>query len=211
MQPIFGYVPLCYLHIKSLPVSNSSWCSSHPRSTLIYYRRFPNMFYLLVVQHSSDKNPVMTPISSLGPTHSNSRNLSCTSCLEGALDVKNKQTFPQFPHCARTPVGSTPNTYVTIVRRKDSTQENFGRHVEAYLQKRVDASNAHSQRHPSNSAARKMAGWFDWNFLGRALSSRLQQNMVGWLRCNFCKTRRTLLTVKFDTRVNMPCANTSFG
>ena len=36
------------------------------------------------------------PISSLGPTHSNSRNLSCTSCLEGALDVKNKQTFPHL-------------------------------------------------------------------------------------------------------------------
>lgn len=96
VQPIFGDVPLCYLHIRSLPVSNSSWCSSHPRSTLIYYRRFQNMFYLLVVQHSSDKNPVMTPISSLGPTHSNSRNLSCTSCLEGELDVKNKQTFPHL-------------------------------------------------------------------------------------------------------------------
>ena len=26
-------------------------------------------------------------------------------------------------HCARTPVGSIPNTYVTNVRRKDSTQQ----------------------------------------------------------------------------------------
>ena len=108
-------------------------------------------------------------------------------------------------------MGCTPNMYVTIVRGKDSIQQNFGRHVEACLQKRVDASNAHSQRHPSNSDARNMAGWFDWNFLGRALSSRLQQNMVGWLCCNLCKTRLTLLTVKFDTEVNIPCADNSFG
>ena len=108
-------------------------------------------------------------------------------------------------------MGSIPNTYVTIVRGKDIIQQNFGRHVEACLQKRVDACNAHSQRHPSNSAARKMAGWFDWNFLGRALSSRLQQNMVGWLCCNLCKTRLTLLTVEFDIDVNIPCADTSFG
>ena len=47
----------------------------------------------------------------------------------------------------------------------------FDRHVEACLQRRVDAHNAHSQRDPSKSAARKMAGWFDWNFVGRALSS----------------------------------------
>ena len=108
-------------------------------------------------------------------------------------------------------MGSTPNTYVMIVRRKDSIQQNFGRHVEACLQKRVDASNAHSQRHPSNSAARKMAGWFDWNFLGRALSSRLQQNMVGWLCCSLCKTRRMLPTAKFDSEVNIPCVDTSFS
>ena len=108
-------------------------------------------------------------------------------------------------------MGSTPNTYVTIVRRKDIIQQNFGRHVEACLQKRVDASNAHSQRHPSNSAARKMVGWFDGKFLGRALSSRLQQNMFDWLCCNLCKTRVTLLTVKFDTDVNIPCTDTSFS
>ena len=108
-------------------------------------------------------------------------------------------------------MGSIPNTYVTIVRRKDSFQQNFGRHVEACLQKHVDACNAHPRRHPSNSAARRMAGWFNWNFLGRALSSRLQQNMVGWLCCNLCKKRLTLLTVKFDTDVNIPCADTSFS
>ena len=73
-------------------------------------------------------------------------------------------------HCARTPVGSIPNTYVTNVRRKDSIQQNFGRHVEACLQRRVDACNARSRRDPSNSVARKMAGWSDWNFVGRALS-----------------------------------------
>ena len=108
-------------------------------------------------------------------------------------------------------MGSTLNTYVTIVRRKDSIQQNFGRHVEACLQKCVAASNAHLQRHPSNSAARKMAGWFDWNFLGRVLSSRLQQNLVGWLCCSLCKARLTLLSVKFDTTVNIPSANNSFG
>ena len=86
-----------------------------------------------------------------------------------------------------------------------------GTHVEARLQRRMDACNARSQRDPSNSAARKMDGWFDWNFVGRALSSRLQQNMVGWLCCNLCKTRRTLLTVKFDSAVNIPCVDTSFG
>ena len=42
----------------------------------------------------------------------------------------------------------------------------FGRHVEVCLQRRVDACNACSQRDPSSSAARKMAGWFDWNSIG---------------------------------------------
>ena len=63
-------------------------------------------------------------------------------------------------------MGSIPNTYVTNVRSKDSIQQNFGRHVEACLQRCVDARNARSQRDPSNSTARKMVGWFDWNFGG---------------------------------------------
>ena len=80
----------------------------------------------------------------------------------------------------------------------------FCRYVEACLQRRVDACNAWSQRYPSNSAARKMAGWYDWNSVGRALSSWLQWNTVGGLCCNLCKTRRTLLTVQFDTGGNIP-------
>ena len=63
-------------------------------------------------------------------------------------------------------MGSIPNTYVTNVRRKDSIQKNFGGHVEACLQRRVDAGNARSQRDPSSSAAREMAGCFDWNSVG---------------------------------------------
>ena len=68
-------------------------------------------------------------------------------------------------------MGSTPNTHVTIVRRKDSIQRNFGRHVGACLQWRVDACNARSQRDPSNSAVIKMAGRFDWNSVSCALSN----------------------------------------
>ena len=102
-------------------------------------------------------------------------------------------------------MGSIPNTYVTSVRRKDSIQQNFSRHVEPCLQRRVDVCNARSQKDPSNSAARKMAGWFDWNSVDWTLSSWLKKNMVGWLCCNLCKTRCTLLIVKFDTAVNIPC------
>ena len=47
------------------------------------------------------------PVLSLGLTHSNSRKLSCTSCLEGTLDVKNKQTFPHLLHSAASPLQSS--------------------------------------------------------------------------------------------------------
>ena len=57
------------------------------------------------------------------------------------------------------------------VRRKDSIQRNFGRHVEACLQGHLGAYNARLQRDPSNSVAIKMAGRFDWNSISCALSS----------------------------------------